>query len=208
MEIRSIAVGRLAVNCFVVGDSATKKAMVIDPGDESERIIEFIDSTRFRPEQIILTHAHYDHACAAGDLKKHYKAQLLMHEEEAEVYLMTKKLCISWGYEEEDFPQADRLLTEGDTIAIGSLSFRVMHVPGHTPGGICIYGYHAVFTGDTLFAGSVGRTDLPGGSTEKLFSSLRKIIALPPHTKVYSGHGDATTIAEEIQGNPFIKSLQ
>lgn len=207
MKIEKISVGRLEVNCYLIADPSTAEAIVIDPGDEAERIIERIDAKGFKPVNIVLTHAHYDHACAAGDLKKKYNAKLLMHEDEVPVYHMTKKLCISWGYEPEDFPDADRLLTDGDTIVAGGLTFRVMHVPGHTPGGICIYGYNTVFTGDSLFEGSVGRTDLPGGNTEKLFDSLKKIIALPPHTRVYCGHGNETTIGNEIKKNPFIKSL-
>ena len=126
---------------------------------------------------------------------------------EKEAFQMTKELCVSWGYSIEDFPAPDRMLKEGDKISIGKYLLTVMHTPGHTPGSICLYGENTLFTGDTLFRRSVGRTDFPGGDEKKLFNSLKKIILLPPDTIVLCGHGNKTTIAEEIINNPFIAEV-
>jgi glyoxylase-like metal-dependent hydrolase (beta-lactamase superfamily II) len=204
MQIGRIVVGQLEVNCFVVSDEATSKALIIDPGDEVERISEAIDSGRLKPEFILCTHAHYDHVCAAGDLKKAYGAPLVMHEGEADTYASTRRLCVSWGYEPEDFPPPDRTVTDGETVTLGSLTFRVIHTPGHTPGGICLFGEDVLFTGDTLFRGSVGRTDLAGGDMQALLSSLEKLLRLPAGTRVLSGHGEETTIGREAAANPFL----
>ncbi|MBI5639849.1 MAG: MBL fold metallo-hydrolase [Nitrospirae bacterium] len=204
MHIERIIVGQLDVNCYLVSDEATSDAVIIDPGDESERIVELIEGKGLRPKYVFLTHCHYDHVCAAGDLKKKYNAALIMHKDEIEMYGMTKQLCISWGYDAGDFPSPDRTVKEGDEISIGSCVFKVLHTPGHTPGGVCLYGEKTLFTGDTLFKGSVGRTDLPGGDTGMLFDSLNKITKLPADTRVYCGHGDETTIGLELKQNPFL----
>jgi hydroxyacylglutathione hydrolase len=127
-----------------------------------------------------------------------------MHEDERETYRMTKELCLSWGFGEEDFPPADLVVKDGGEVILGGITFRVLHTPGHTPGSICLYGGKTLFTGDTLFRGSVGRTDLAGGSREMLMASLRKIVELPGDTRVFCGHGDETTIGEELKHNPFL----
>ncbi len=207
MNIHKIVVGQLDVNCYICSDEATSEAIIIDPGDEYERISDLIDENGLNPRYIVFSHAHYDHVCAAKDLKDKYKALLIMHEDEQTVYKHTKELCISWGYEPEDFPPPDILVRDGDKIQFGGIVFEVIHTPGHTPGGICLYGGDTLFTGDTLFSGSAGRTDLPGGDLYKLSSSLKKIISLPPKTSVFCGHGNTTTIEEEIKHNPFINTF-
>jgi glyoxylase-like metal-dependent hydrolase (beta-lactamase superfamily II) len=169
--------------------------------------MEIIDEKRVIPMCVLFTHAHYDHVCAASELKDRFKASLVMHEDEKETYEMTKKLCLSWGYDPEDFPSPDVTVRDGDTLSIGRVVFEIIHSPGHTPGSICLYGEKALFTGDTLFKGSVGRTDLPGGNTERLFDSLKKIVLLPPGTTVFCGHGDETTIEHESAYNPFFRFL-
>jgi hydroxyacylglutathione hydrolase len=204
MRIEKIVVGQLEVNCYIVAGESSPGAIVIDPGDEFERIADLLDGKGLRPEYIVFTHAHYDHVCAAGELKARFGAHIVMHEDERDSYRMTKELCMSWGFGEEDFPPADVVVKDGREIVLGDLVFRVIHTPGHTPGGICLYGGKALFTGDTLFMGSVGRTDLPGGSTDMLMASLKKISSLPPETRVLSGHGGETTIAEELKNNPFL----
>jgi glyoxylase-like metal-dependent hydrolase (beta-lactamase superfamily II) len=207
LKIHKIAVGQLDVNCYIVSDGTTPDALVIDPGDEYERIRDAIDTHALLPKCIIFTHAHYDHVCAAKELKDTYNTLIIMHPDELSVYEGTKKLCISWGYESEDFPPPDRLLQDDDPVLIGTAAFRVIHTPGHTPGGICLYGKDTLFTGDTLFAGSMGRTDLHGGNREQLLHSLRKIMSLPGQTRVLSGHGDETTVRREMQSNPFMRDL-
>ncbi len=204
MIIDKIVVGQLDVNCYVVREENSSEAVVIDPGDEFERIADFIDANGLKPRYIIYTHAHYDHVCAAGELKDKYGASVVMHEDEKETYRLTKALCLSWGFGEEDFPEPDILVKDGDRIVLGSLAFEVLHTPGHTPGGICIRAEGNLFAGDTLFEGSVGRTDLHGGDSSKLMSSLKRLMALPADTRVFCGHGDETTIGRELKENPFL----
>jgi hydroxyacylglutathione hydrolase len=207
MNIQKIVVGQLDVNCYIISDETTSEAIVVDPGDESERIIEFIDASRLKPKYILFTHAHYDHVCAAKELHDRFGAILLMHEKELTTYRITTQLCISWGFAPEDFPEPDKTLKDGDTISVGTLSFTVLHTPGHTPGSICLHGENMLFSGDTLFKGSVGRTDLPGGDYELLSRSLERLMLLPRETKVMCGHDGETSIAEEIRYNPFLKKI-
>ena len=208
MRIEKIVVGQLDVNCYIISDDAKQEALIIDPGDEAEKIIEYIDTIGLKPQYILFTHAHYDHVCAVKELHDQYKAIIVMHEDEKPVYQMTKQLCISWGYEPEDFPAPERTVRDGDTISIGAISFQVMHTPGHSPGSICIYGENVLFTGDTLFQGSVGRTDLPGGDSELLSRSLKRLLLLPSETRVFCGHGSETSLADEMRNNPFMKEMQ
>ncbi|MGC2062951.1 MAG: MBL fold metallo-hydrolase [Thermodesulfovibrionales bacterium] len=204
MLVNTVVVGQLEVNCYIVSDGHSPDALIIDPGDDHERIVEYIDKGGLKPKYIILTHAHYDHVCAAGDLHKRYGVPLVMHEDEKMTYEMTKKLCISWGFSPDDFPADFQTVKEGEKISVGGLSLEVIHTPGHTPGCICLYGNKMLFTGDTLFKGSVGRTDLPGGNTNRLMDSLKKLTALPSETRVLCGHGEETTIGQELKRNPYL----
>jgi len=204
MNVQKVVVGQLEVNCYIATDGRSPEALIIDPGDEPERIAEYIDRRQLKPKYIIFTHAHYDHVCAAGDLHKKYGVPIVMHEDEKTTYEMTKKLCISWGFDAGDFPADFRTVKEGEKITAGELSLEVIHTPGHTPGCICLYGNRTLFTGDTLFKGSVGRTDLPGGNTNKLMESLRKLTGLPADTNVFCGHGEETTVGREMKSNPYL----
>jgi len=204
MIIDRIVVGQLDVNCYVAREENSSDAVVIDPGDEFDRIADLIDAKGLKPRFIIYTHAHYDHVCAAGELKDKYGADVVMHEDEKETYRMTKKLCLSWGFGEEDFPDPDILVRDRDKIVLGNGAFEVLHTPGHTPGSICLFREGNLFTGDTLFEGSVGRTDLAGGDRSKLMSSLKRLAALPADTRVFCGHGDETTMDMELRKNPFL----
>jgi len=206
MKITPIIVGQLEVNCYVVYDEVSLKAVVIDPGDEFEKISSVIDNYGLSPEYIIFTHAHYDHVCATRELKDKYGVRIVMHKDEKSVCEMTKNQCVIWGYEADDFPLVDLEVSDGDRISAAGTSFGILHTPGHTPGGICIYVENTVFTGDTLFRDSVGRTDLPGGNTEKLILSLNRLMQLPADTRVLCGHGDETTVGRESRVNPFINS--
>ncbi len=204
MRIDKIVVGQLEVNCYIVSDESIGEAMIIDPGDEFERIADLIEERKLKPKYIVFTHAHYDHVCAAGELRERYKAAVVMHEDSDETYRLTQKLCISWGYEPGDFPPPDIVVKDGDTLTLGDTSFRIIYTPGHAPGSICLYGDNLLFTGDTLFRGSVGRADLPGGDFTKLMASLGRLTQLPPDTQVFCGHAEETTIAHEIENNPFL----
>ena len=204
MRIDKIIVGQLEVNCYVVSDEKTSEAVIVDPGDEFERIADLIDRVGVNPVSILFTHAHYDHICAAKELQDRYHCPLIMHDEEKTTYEMTKRICLAWGFEPEDFPPPEVTVKHGERISLGEVFLEVLHTPGHSPGSICIYGEGCLFSGDTLFRGAVGRTDLPGGNTEKLIGSLQSLVALPPETRVLCGHGEETTLGEESSDNPFI----
>ncbi len=203
MRVNKIVVGQLGVNCFIVSDESSE-SVVIDPGDEADRISGMLEQLALKPRFILFTHAHYDHVCAGVDLKDKYGAQIVMHEGEMPTYLATKNLCVSWGFAPEDFPAPDILVKDGDFLKVGSVVFKVLHTPGHTPGGICLYGNKTLFTGDTLFRGAVGRTDLQGGDMEMLRGSLQRILTLPPDTRVLCGHGEETTLGFEREHNIFL----
>lgn len=205
MQINRIVVGQLDVNCYVISDEYTSEALIIDPGDEAEKIAEFVELHSLKPVYIVLTHAHYDHVCAAADLKERFGCRIMMHGDDMDTYLSTKERCITWGYGEEDFPPPDVIVREGDRITLGGITLDIVHTPGHTPGCICISADGILFTGDTLFKGSAGRTDLPGGSSRLLMSSLKRLSQLPPETRVLCGHGDETTIGIELRTNPFFR---
>lgn len=204
MIIQRIVTGPLEENCYIIGDDSTQQAIVIDPGDEPDRILDFIRENALAVKYIICTHAHFDHIGAVGDVKKATGAQVLIHPEDSALYDQAKDQAAIWGFAIDDTPQPDGSLNEGDTIRVGELSFQVLHTPGHSPGGICLYGEGIVITGDTLFHGSVGRTDFHGGSIEQLRASFRRLLDLPEDTLVYSGHGPETTIKREKRENYFV----
>lgn len=205
MIVRSIVVGPLESNCFIIGDEKTKSAMVIDPGDEPDRIIETLREDGLTLEYIVCTHAHFDHVGAAPDIKKETGAKVVLHKDETEIYQGAKDMAAFWGYDIDPLPEPDLLVGEGDDIRLGTLSFKVLHTPGHSPGGISLYGEGIVITGDTLFAGSVGRTDFHGGDMNKLRESFDRLMTLPPSTEVLPGHGPRSTIGREQTENFFPK---
>ena len=205
--LEMIPVGSLQANSYIIGDEETGQAVVVDPGDEGDRILEVVKANNLKVNEIICTHAHFDHVGAVGDLKKKTGAKIIMHKEDLETYSLAKDQGAFWGFQVEDLPQPDGFVEEGDDIKVGSLSFKVIHTPGHSRGGICLYGEGIVFTGDTIFKGSIGRTDFPGGSIEELKSSFRRIIALPDDTRVLSGHGPETTIGFEKKTNFFMSEI-
>ncbi len=204
MLIKSFVVGPLENNVYLVAEEESKKAAIIDPGIDSEGILRFLERLGLELELIINTHGHFDHTYANGFFKAKTRARLLIHEKDLPVLRRLQAEAILFGIKADPSPEPDLLLQEGDTIELGGISFWVLHTPGHTPGGICLYGNGGVFVGDTLFAGSIGRTDLPGGSYEALITSVEgKLFTLPEDTVVYPGHGPETTIGEEKRSNPF-----
>ena len=207
MIIKRLVVGPLEENTYIIGDEATKQAIVIDPGDEPDRIMNEVKANGLEVIAIICTHAHFDHIGAAGDVKKATGANIILHKEDLETYDLAKDQAAFWGYSVDDLPQPDSYVDEGDEVKVGNLSFKVMHTPGHSRGGICLYGEGIVVTGDTIFQGSVGRTDFPGGSIEKLKESFKRLLDLPGNTQVLSGHGPETTIGNEKTGNFFVNEL-
>ncbi len=207
MVVKKLVVGPLEENCYIIGDSKTKQAIVVDPGDEPDRIIDLIKENGFDVKSIICTHAHFDHIGAIGDIKKATGAKILLNNEDIELYEKVRDQAAIWGYELDDMPEPDGFLNEGDKVRVGNLTFIVLHTPGHSPGGICLYGEGITVTGDTLFQGSVGRTDFQGGDMTKLKESFRRLLDLPESTIVYSGHGPDTKIGIEKKENLFVTEL-
>ncbi len=206
MIIEVIVLPGLATNCYLVGCEKTRETAVIDPGEEPQTILKRIKAAGLKAKYIINTHGHADHIMANGEIKKATGAQILIHEEDAP-YLTDphKSLVEIMGYNVR-VPEADKLLKEGDVIHIGTtVKLEVLHTPGHTPGGISLVTDKVIFSGDTLFAGSIGRTDLPGGSYEQLIESVKgKLLKLGDDFIVYPGHGPTTTLGEERVSNPFL----
>lgn len=207
MVLRSLTVGPLECNCYIVADEQTKEAILFDPGDEPDRIMDVIRENGLTIEYIVLTHAHFDHVGAVPDIKKETNAKVAVHEDELEIYDSVKDQGAFWGYDVVPLPPPDMLLKEGDEIKIGGLRFNVLHTPGHSPGSICLLGEGVVITGDTLFQGAVGRTDFYGGDMDKLKASFKRLLTLPDETRVLPGHGPLTTIGKERSENLFSEEI-
>ena len=205
MIVRRLAVGPLEANCFLIGDEGSRKAMVIDPGDEPDRILALVKADNLSLEYIVCTHAHFDHVGAVPDINGKTGAKIIIHKDEFEIYQGARDMAAFWGYDIAPLPEPDILVEDGDEIRLGVLSFRVLHTPGHSPGGMCLFGAGVVVTGDTLFAGAVGRTDFHGGDINKLKESFQRLLSLPPETEVLAGHGPNSTIGRERSENFFMK---
>jgi glyoxylase-like metal-dependent hydrolase (beta-lactamase superfamily II) len=202
--IEALTVGPLMENCYVVGCEETKEAVVIDPGDEAGRILDVLGQLQLTLIYIINTHGHFDHVGANKELKEATGADILIHPLDAQMLGNISASASSFGLSGDNSPPADKTIQEGDTVSFGTITFQIFDTPGHTPGGISLYTDQHVFVGDALFAGSIGRTDFPGGDYDTLISSIRqKLFTLPDDAKVYSGHGPVTTIGREKRFNPF-----
>ena len=208
MRIERLIVSPLEVNCYIVWDEDTLEAAVIDPGADGEYIITTINNLGVNPICIINTHGHVDHIGANADVKAAFpEAQLMVHRLDFVLLRNAMNSFIAPMVGAKESPDPDVFLNEGDVITVGSIAFKVLHTPGHTPGSICLYCKEekVVFTGDTLFAGSVGRVDLPYSEPEKLIPSIqRKLMVLPDETVVLPGHGPESTIGRERIANPFV----
>jgi glyoxylase-like metal-dependent hydrolase (beta-lactamase superfamily II) len=204
MILRKMELGDFGSNCYLVGDEDTKEGMIIDPGDDGSSIMKQVKALGLTIKIIVLTHSHIDHVGGLADVKKATGAVIAIHENEAP-FLLKQPRLMEFMPPTPPSPPADRLLKDGDAIKVGKLKFKVLHTPGHTSGGICLLGDGIVFTGDTLFNYSIGRADFPGSDYDQEMNSIRsKLMTLPDETKVYPGHGPATTIGAERKGNPFI----
>lgn len=205
MIIKKLAVGPIMANCFIVGCRQTREAAVIDPGDEANRILLALAEEKLTVKQIINTHGHFDHVGANKRMKAATGAPILIHALDAPMLDLLARSAAAWGMSAENSPAPDRLIAEGDVVEVGTIRFKVIHTPGHTPGGIALHADDCLFVGDTLFAGSVGRTDFPGGDFDALKASIQgKLFALDDRVKVFTGHGPETTIGEEKRHNPFV----
>src|SRR5262249_29534939 len=203
-----IPVGPLQCNCSIIGDERTREAMVIDPGDQIEDILDILRREQLTLKQIVITHAHIDHVGGAMKLKAATGAPILMNQDDYGLLKMLGMQALWVGMRPPGRVEVDEALSEGRVLKIGAIPVNVMHTPGHTEGSICLYlpEDKTLIAGDTLFAGSIGRTDLPGGNFEKILRSLyTRLLALPDETEVVPGHGPETTIGAERETNPFLQ---
>ncbi len=202
-----ISVGPLQCNCSIIGDEHTREAMVIDPGDDIDDVLAIVRKHNLQVKQILVTHAHIDHVGGAMKLRAATGAPLLLNQND---YALLKMLDVqaAWiGVPAPGKVEIDHSISTGETVTAGSHTANILHTPGHTEGSVCLYfpAEKKLIAGDTLFAGSIGRTDLPGGSMQKIMQSLREtVLALPDETIVVPGHGPLTTIGEERESNPFL----
>lgn len=208
MILKALTVGPLETNCYILGDEKSKEAIVIDPGGDFKEIEEQLKESKLKIKYIVLTHGHFDHTGALAQLKKATGAEVLIHAED-ESMLSSDEHAQPFLIESGADPcAADGTLKEGDRIQFGQYSLEVLPTPGHTPGGISLLIDKMIFVGDTLFCGSIGRTDLPGGSFERLIDSIkRKLLTNGDDYMIYPGHGPASTIGEERRNNPFLTGV-
>ncbi len=201
-------VGPLQCNCSVVGDEQTHEAMVIDPGDQIDDILAILKQEKLKLTQIVVTHAHIDHVGGAMKLKAATGAPILMNQDDQPLLKMLDVQATWVGMKPPGQVLVDENVADGRVLKIGAIPANVIHTPGHTEGSICLYmpQQETLIAGDTLFAGSIGRTDLPGGSFDKIMRSIHtRVLALPDETTVVPGHGPATTIGQERESNPFLQ---
>lgn len=187
MKVHTLRVGPIDTNCYIVEDEKTKEALIIDPGDRADKVLKLLEKFNLKAKRIVITHGHFDHVGGNRGLKEALKVELCMHDNDL------------FGIASTDSPKPDCYLKGGEKIKVGSLEFTVIHTPGHSPGGICLYceKEKTLFSGDTLFFETYGRVDLPFSSPAAMKESLTKLLALPKETKVYPGHGRPTTIGDE-----------
>ncbi|MBD3278837.1 MAG: MBL fold metallo-hydrolase [Candidatus Aegiribacteria sp.] len=199
--------GPLEVNCYILGCPDTGEALVIDPGGDGPRISGMLRKRKLTPAGIVNTHGHFDHIGGNAYLMNQYSAiSLYMHREGVPFLLNAGEHADYWGMPFQDSPEPTDILQGGEVLMIGNLEVEVVHTPGHSPGGISLLIPGHAFTGDTLFQGSVGRTDLPGGNHELLIKSIReKLLVLPDDTVIHPGHGPESTIGTEKRSNPFLR---
>jgi hydroxyacylglutathione hydrolase len=204
MIVTQITVGAFQENCYLVADPDSEAIAIVDPGSEAERIIAEVEATGRTPEAIWITHAHVDHIGAIAPVKQKWDVPVWLHPLDQSLYRVGERQAQLYGIPYEPPPPPDRFYEEGENLKIGTLELSVMHTPGHSPGHVVIHGHGNALVGDCLFAGSIGRTDLPFSNPAQLEASLQRITSLPVETVVHPGHGDITTIGEERISNPFL----
>ncbi len=209
LMVRGVVVGVFQENCWVIGSRRTREAVVIDPGDEPETILALARDMGLNVKQIICSHAHVDHIMGVRGVQERTGAGFLLHPDDLGIARSMPRTAARWlGYEPPPPPEPDAPLADGDTVEVDGLQLRVIHTPGHTPGSISYYTEGLLFSGDTLFRQSIGRTDLPGGDYNQIMRSIiGKLLTLPDETIVLPGHGPATTIERERLTNPYLQDL-
>ena len=205
MIIKKLEVGPIMANCYILGCDKTKEAVVIDPGDESDKILMELAKLSLKVKYIINTHGHFDHVGANKKLKEVTKAKLLIHSKDEHMLSQLDKSAANWGLSAENSPLPDQKISDGDKIIFGEITLKVIYTPGHSQGGVCLYTDGVLFSGDTLFANSIGRTDFPTGDHDTLIASIKeKLFVIDDNTVVYTGHGPETSIGHERKNNPFL----
>ena len=205
MKIVTIPNGVFAENCYLVIDEDAHECAIVDPGEEAGLILHKIAASGARPTAIWLTHAHLDHVMGVPRIKAELGVPVYLHPADRRLYDAVPQQAAAFGVAAEALPAPDQAFAHGDEAQVGSLAFAVRHTPGHSPGSVTLVGHGVALCGDVLFAGSIGRTDLPGGSLETLLGSIeRELLSLPDETIVHSGHGPETTIGQERRANPFL----
>ena len=204
MIIENIVLGMLHTNCWILGDEVTRECVLFDPGTNFEKITAFLEGKQLTVKIILLTHGHYDHVGSVSELSEKLGAKIVGGAQEMPVFT-DPALNVSQFVGPAITVHPDVLVNDGDVVKVGDMEFKVMLTPGHTQGSICFIEKDVIFSGDTLFQGSCGRTDLPTGDWNEIRLSLKRLAALPGDYKVYSGHGPATTLEEERRTNPFMK---
>lgn len=206
--LETLPVGPLQVNCYVLGCPRTRRAVVIDPGDNAAAILAVLKRHDLQLDRILATHAHFDHLLGIRDLQRATAAPLYLHPDDRPLAATMQRTCMAWlGYDPGEPPEIHGDLLPGETVQVGDIALEVRHTPGHSPGSVTLVDHarRRAFTGDALFAGSIGRTDFPGSSLKVLLASIRdEILTLPDDYAVLSGHGPASTVGRERRGNPFL----
>jgi len=206
--IETLQLGPIGTNAYIVGDPATHRAAIVDPGDEPQRLLAVLARLSLGVDVIVATHAHFDHVGAVRPLVEATGAPFAVFEAELPALEVAADRAALFGITIPAPPAPDRLLREDDVLSMGGGAFRVVHTPGHSPGHMCLLGDGVAFVGDVIFQGSIGRTDLPGGDYDTLIRSIAThILPLPDQTVLYNGHGPATTVGRERRTNPFLVGL-
>ncbi len=206
MIVKKLEVGPIMANCFIVGCETTKEAVVIDPGDDADRILMELAKAELTVKYLINTHGHFDHVGANKRMKEVTGAQIAIHPDDEPMLEQLSHSAQMFGLSAENSPPADILLKDGEEIKFGEITLKVIHTPGHSKGGVCLHTPGHLFAGDTLFQGSIGRTDLAGGNYDTLISSIKeRLLLLDDDTVVYTGHGPETSISNEKRMNPFLR---
>lgn len=207
MIVSSFTVGPFAENSYLLMEEESGLAVLVDPGDEGARLVSEVKAAGAKLQGIWLTHAHLDHIGGIAEVLRAWKVPVHLHPLDRPLYEKGAQQAAAYGVPFEQPPAPDRELADGDVLELGALRFDVLHVPGHAPGHVAFHGHGMLFGGDVLFAGSIGRTDLPMSNPADLQRSLERLATLRPETQLYAGHGESTTIGEELRSNPFMNGV-
>jgi len=207
LQAQMLTVGPLQENCWLLTDRASQSAVLVDPGDEADLLLDAVDASGCHLREVWLTHAHFDHVGAVADIVRQHDVPVRLHPDDLLLYRHASAAARSFGLQVQNPPDVTVPLAEGDVLRLGQDAFTIWHLPGHSPGQVAFIGAGLCVSGDVLFEGSIGRTDLPGCDPRAMQASLQRLVTLPPGTRVLPGHGAETSIARELAINPFLRGL-